>query len=259
MGLLGIVCIWSGILMAQEIKVYLGVGGMYHSFQDARFSDVQYASFSMKPEIGFKRISDCGYWLSNVSLYAFNATMPNYDTIEVSTMGLNIKIGYLHHVTSGVYLGGTWDVLDRYSRDNSFLENGSNFYKVSSDVFVSGKYLNSFTEDLSFEGGLDYGIISFINSAPSFTANFPQNVVDKGEVSFMDSNSRSPSNLGNMVAKSFWKHFQIRTHVELKYRKRWSLAYQWEMRSYADHKGYPITSAFHNLMLRFNFISQPKN
>lgn len=246
------------LLSAQTTKVYIGVGGIYNSFQDSRFSDVQFDKVSFIPELGFTRISEKGYWLANAEIYLFENSFPGYDTVKIKTLGYNAGFGYLRNIKPGFYLGGTWDVLDYMSRDNSMLGNNGNFFILSSDLFISAKYLYAISDNWSLDVGLDYGLISFINTAPSFTANFPQNVVDNGEVSFLDANSRNPYNLSNLEAKAFWNHFYIKTHIEINFKRRLSLVYNWDMRTYADNKGYPITNAIHSLMLRINFVSHTK-
>jgi hypothetical protein len=245
-------------LSAQHTRVFFGLGGIYNSFQDVRFSDVQFTDISIKPELGFTRISGKDYWLANASAYAFKEEFPGFDTVQISNMGYNFSAGYLRHLPAGFYLGGTWDILDFTDRDNNLLGNNSNFYSLSSDIFISGKYLLMLTDDWKFDFGLDLGIISFINTAPSFTTNFPQNVVDEGDVSFQDSGSRDPYNFQAMAVKPFWDQILLKTHIELLFKRRLSLGYDWKMRSYADNKGYPVTTAMHSLMLRFHFVSHEK-
>ena len=242
---------------AQEIKVYIGVGGQYNSFQDARFSDVQFNKTSITPEIGFYRISSVDYWYLNANTFAYKGTFPDYDTIEIATLGYTVKLGYLRNY-KGHFIGGSWTVLDYISRDNNVLSNNSNFYRLASDIFVSWKYMYILNDNWSFDFGVDYGLLSLINSAPSFTTNFPQNVVDNEEVSFLDASSRDPYNLGDMTAKFFWNHININSLIRVNFRNRLSLAYGWRLRSYSDNAGYPITDAMHTITLQYNFISHKK-
>lgn len=244
-------------LSAQDTKVYFGLGGQYNSFQDARFSDVQFNKASIVPEIGFYRISSVDYWYLNANAYIFNSPFPGYDTIEIATLGYNVKLGYLRNF-KGHFIGGSWTVVDFVSRDNNLLGNNSNFYRLASDIFVSWKYIYTLSDDWNFDFGVDYGLLSFINTAPSFTANFPQNVVDNGEVSFIDASTRDPYNLKDMTAKAFWNQLNINTLIRANFRNRLSLAYAWRLRHYSDNVGYPITDALHSITLQFNFISHTK-
>lgn len=246
------------LLSAQNTKVSFSSGGIINSFQDTRFSDIVFNKTSVKPEISFTRVSEKDYWLANASGYLFEDSFPDYDKVKISTAGYNVKVGYLRNVKPAFFLGTTWDIIDYIQRDNSELGNNSNFFKMSSDMFVSGRYQYVIINDWNLEGGIDYGLLSFLNSAPSFTTNFPQNVVDDGEVSFLDTDSRDPYNLHNMETKVFWNHFYLRTQIEVSYKRRFSLAYNWDVRSYSDHKGYPITNAMHSLMLRYHFVNHTK-
>lgn len=248
----------ANLLPAQNIKISFSTGGIINSFQDTRFSDVIFNKTSVKPEISFTRISEKDYWLANVSGYLFEDSFPDYEKVKITTMGYNIRVGYLRKLKPAFFLGTTWDIIDYITRDNLELGNNANFFKMSSDLFVSGRYQYMIINDWNLECGIDYGLFGFLNSAPSFTTNFPQNVVDDGEVSFLDPDTREPFNLHNMKAKAFWNHFYLRSQIEVSYKRRFSLAYNWDMRSYSDYKGYPITNAMHSLMLRYHFIDHTK-
>lgn len=256
--LLVLVCI-SSLLSAQQTKVYFGLGGIYNSFQDARFTDLRYNKFSFKPELGFKRVSNVDYWNANASIFDLQNTFPNHDTIKINTLSYNIRLGYLRIIVPSFYLGADWDVIDYWKRQTSLLGNGTDAYKLSSDIYLSAKYLYSISEVWSFDFGLDYGMLTFINTEPSFSANFPQNIIDNGEVTFIDSETKSPWKLKNMTTKGFWDQVNIRTNIELNFKKRLSMSYTWDLRSYSDTKGYPVTNATHSLMLRYHFISRTKS
>lgn len=255
-----LLCIGAGLIVkAQETKVYFGLGGLHNAFQDTRFSDVQFSKTTVVPEIGFTRVSDKDYWHASAYGFFFNYEFPNYDTITYNKLGYNVRFGYLRNLKPNFFLGANWDVLDYYRRNTNFLANSADAYKLSSDFYVSGKYIWDVSEDWQFNFGLDLGLFSFVNTIPSFTANFQQNIIDNGEVTFIDSDTRTPFNLNNMAFKPFWEQVNIRTLIELNYRKRFSLYYSWDLRTYSDNKTYPVTDARHLFTLRYNFINHIKN
>jgi hypothetical protein len=243
---------------AQKTIIGLGTGGRYNIFQDSRFSDIQFDKLSLETEIFARRITTHGIWTTNLSFYSFNDEFPRLDTVKITASGYNISVGYLHHLNQQFYLGGTWDILDYYSRDNSMLSNSKNFYKNSSDILISGKYLYKLKDNWNFEFGMDYGLLSFVNSAPSFTANFPQNVVDDGNVSFMNNDARDPHAFKYMTPMFFWEQFYLKTHIEVQYAKRLSLEYSWDLRTWANEPGYPVTIANHHLTLKYNIVNHSK-
>jgi hypothetical protein len=247
----------SSSLIAQKTKVYLGLGGIYNAFQDTRFSDVQFSKTSIIPELGFSRISEKDYWHANANFSYFNYEFPNLDTISYFNLAYNVKLGYLRNLLPSFFLGVNWDVLDYYKRHTDFLNNASEAYKLSSDIYVSGKYIWNMNEDWQFNFGLDVGLFSFVNTEPSFSANYQQNIIDKGEVTLIDSDTKLPYKLSNMAFKPFWEQFNIRTLVELNFRRRFSLNYAWDLRTYSDNKGYPVSNARHILTLRSNFVNHP--
>lgn len=244
--------------LAQESKFYIGAGWLHNSFQDANFSDVQYGKSSFLPELGYKRKTDRSIWRARARFYTFNNQALDFDTLSITNLGFNASVGYLRRVKDEFYLGGTLYLMDYHSRDNEVLGNNSNFYRTSSDVMLSAVYDYAINEDITLEIGLDYSLISFINSAPSFTTNFPQKVVDNGEVSFQNVNVRNPYNYGLAEIMPFWEQFAMRTLVQVNYKSRWSLAYTWEMRSYAMVTGYPVTDAMHSVLVKYNIVAKNK-
>ena len=243
---------------AQSTRVYVGLGAMYHSFQDARFSDLQITSFSPDLELGFRYVTDRSYVLAHADGFLFITPQPNAVESTISSMGFNVRAGYLYGITPGLFLGGTWDLLDFTTRTTEGLHNNENFYLNSSDLFLSVKYIYSAGKNWSFEFGGDLGLVSFMKYAPSFTANLDQKVIDDGEASYQDKNIRNPWSLSYISTKPIGQQFTLRTHVEAFFRRRLSAAYVWKLRSFADQKGYPLTMADHSLVLRYHFISRPK-
>lgn len=248
----------SSSLLAQQTKVYFGFGGMYHTFQDTRFSDVQFNNATVMPELGFSRVSEKDYWHANANFYFLNSEFPDVDTITTTHLGYNVRFGYLRNLKPDFFLGVNWDVLDFYKRKTALLANGADAYKLSSDIYLSGKYIWNFSDDWHFDFGLDFGLFSFVNTEPSFSANYQQNIIDKGEVTLIDSDTKLPFDLGNMAFKPFWDQFNLRTLIELNYKRRLSLSYAWDLRTFADNKGYPVSHGRHMLTLRFNFINHQK-
>ena len=243
---------------AQETEVYLGLGGMYSSFQDTRFTDVQFNKLTVIPELGFSIISDKNYWHMNAYGYAFNEQFPNEDTITYSRLGYNVRFGYLRELEPSFYMGVNWDIVDYYKRFTGLLGNGADSYKLSSDIYVSGKYLWNLDDNWRIRFGLDYGLFTFVNTEPSFGANFQQNIIDNGLVTFIDDDTKRPWKLKNMAFKGFWEQFNIRTSFHVDYRRRLSLKYSWDLRRFADNKGYPVTDARHQMTLIFNLVNHQK-
>lgn len=246
------------VTLAQQTKIYFGLGSIYNSFQDTRFSSVKFSKATVLPELGFSRISDKTYWHANANFFAFNYSFPATDTISYTNLAYNIRFGYLKSVKANFYVGFNWDVLDYYKRQTEFLNNGSDAYKLSSDMYASGKYVRNISKDWQFDFGLDLGLFSVVNTEPSFTANYQQNIIDKGKVTLIDSDTKRPFKLKNMEFKPFWEQFNIRTVIMLNFKRRLSLSYAWDLRSYSDNKGYPVTNARHSMTLRFNFINHLK-
>lgn len=221
-----LLCIGAGLIVkAQETKVYFGLGGLHNAFQDTRFSDVQFSKTTVVPEIGFTRVSDKDYWHANAYVFFYNYDFPNYDTITYSNLGYNVRLGYLRKLKPNFFLGANWDVLDYSKKQTEFLGNSADVYNLSSDFYISGKYIYDVAEDWQFNLGLDIGLFTFVNRTPSFTANYQQNIIDNGGVTFIDSETKTPTDFGNMAFKPFWEQVNIRTFIELNFKRRLSLVY----------------------------------
>lgn len=243
---------------SQSTRIYFGLGSMYHRFQDARFSDLKISGSELFPELGFRNIAGEHFIYAYTNVFIYSTEQPN-TVYPITSLGFNVRAGYLRRVLPGFYLGGTLDIFDYVTRDTEGLSNSSNFYHTASDLFFSAKYLYSLGSDWQFEFGSDLGILSLVKTAPSFTTNFQQNVVDNGNVSFQDPEVRQPWNFRYYDVKPIWEQFYLRTHIETYFRKRFSAAYLWRMRAFSDQKGYPVTLAVHSLSLRYHFISKENN
>ncbi len=243
---------------SQSTRIFVGLGPIYHAFQDARFSDLQISSVGPGLELGFRYVTDRSYVLAHTDGFMFITQQPNSVEKSISSLGLNIRAGYLHGVAPGLFLGGTWDLLDFTTRTTDGLHNSENFYLNSTDLFLSAKYLYNAGRSWSFEFGGDLGLISFMKYAPSFTANLDQKAIDDGKASFQDQNVRDPWSFSHINTKPIGQQFSLRTHAEVFFRHRLSAAYIWNIRSFADQKGYPLTMAEHTLILRYHFISRPR-
>jgi len=245
-------------LIAQNTRVYVGLGALYDNFQDTRFSDLQLTAVAPTLQLGFRYVNDRSYILVGADGFGYLSTQPGTAGDQINALGINTRAGYLYGLIPGLYLGATWDILDYVTRNQSGLNNNSNFFHTASDLFASGKYLFKASDNWSFEFGMDLGLISFTKYAPSFTANLEQKAIDQGEASYQDESVRSPFTLKHVNVMPIGKQLLIRTHAEVFFRRRLSLAYQWNMRSFADQKDYPLTMANHSLAIRFHFISKPK-
>jgi hypothetical protein len=243
---------------AQTTRAYVGLGAAYHAFQDARFSDLQITSYSPDLELGFRYVTDRSYLLAHADGFGFVTPQPNAGENTISSIGFNVRAGYLHAITPGLFLGGTWDLIDFTTRNTEGLNNNENFYLNSSDLFLSVKYLHPAGENWSFEFGGDLGMVSFMKYAPSFTASLDQKAIDDGKASYQDLNVRNPWSFSHINTKPIGQQFTMRIHIEAFFRRRLSTAYIWNIRSFADQKGYPLTLAEHNLVLRYHFISRPR-
>ena len=241
---------------AQSTRVYVGLGAMYHSFQDARFSDVRFTGTAIIPELGFRYLTEKTYILAQGFGFFHAVDLPGREEDKVTSLGFNTGLGYLRGITPGLYAGATWDVVDYMTRNTDVINNNSNFFHTASDLLLSIRYRYELNDAWSMEVGGDLGIVSVVKYAPSFAANLPQNIVDEGKASFQDEGVRQPFTLQYLDVKPGWSQLYLKTRAELYFKRRLSMAYLWRMRTFSDHKDHPVTMANHNLTLRYHFVSR---
>jgi hypothetical protein len=80
---------------AQSTRAYVGLGAAYHAFQDARFSDLQITSFSPDLELGFSYMTDRSYVLAHADGFTFVIPQPNAGKNTISSIGFNVRAGWL--------------------------------------------------------------------------------------------------------------------------------------------------------------------
>ncbi len=245
-------------MQAKEFRIFLGLGCAYHTYQDTRFSDHQFTKLSLQPELGFTLLSGKNFYSAFITAYAYRDVHPAMENTDYVMKQADLRFNYLREIASRFSLGVSWDVLDYTIFNQPDLGNSSDGFILSSDFLVASNYRLAINDKWKIAVGLDVGALSFMKMAPSFTANFEEKLVDDGEVRLQEPNSCKPFRIRNINTKPFWEQMYFRTNIEVSYKKRIGLAYNWRARSVWKQKEYPVIQANHNVSFRFYFVSHVK-
>lgn len=249
-----------------SLRVYLGLGGAFHQYQDARYSDLVHRGVAFRPELGARWIFAGNYLYAHATGFWFDTEQPNIpesasglesELVVTNNVGVTVRGGYLRHVWGGLYLGGSWDVFDHVTRTNSALGNGGNSFLSASDLFASARYVRTFFGDmLSIDLGAGLGLGSLIKYAPGFSSGGASHQAQvTGNLSFEDARVRDPFSLDYLELKPFWQQPYVRFSAEVLFLKYASVAYHWRMRTFSDSPDHPVTTAEHMVTLRGHFPS----
>lgn len=247
----------STIGFSQEYRYYLGASYGQQVYQDLRQSNLIWSAGNLMPEVGFEYRDNQRLAFFNASIYGVEYVHPYDPSITQTGSGHQFRLGYVHAVTPTIKLGGTWDIMDYDRRRNESLINGADAYWLSSDLYFSAYYEKQLSDYWRVKAGIDYGVLTAVNAMPSFGGNYQQNVIDNGELTFIDGDTRNPYLIQNMEVKGFWNLFQVRPSAEIYLGRWWSFAYQWDLSTYADVSDYNYTRARHIFSVRFHYTQRP--
>lgn len=240
-------------------RFYTGLGMNHNNFQDARFSDLIFTGNLPSFELGFDQSSAERYYFVEVGLTLGNGEVPFNPDNKIRIMEMHPELGYLHQFKmEGFYLGATLDLFNYTIRENDKLHNNSNFFLNSNDLLIAARYVKPLSNKIDLELQSEMGLLSMMKYAPSFTTNYPQNIIDNSMLSFHDGSVRNPVSWQYMVWKTGFNQTYLKFSAGVNWGRRWALNYSWRVRSFEDFEGYPLTMARHLITIRYNFVNKSK-
>ncbi len=238
---------------SKQNLIDIGVGGIYTTFQDTRFSDVRYSGF------GGKFMLDYTHW--GKFIWGLNAEFYSGDTKgkthgkTASNMGGFLSGDFLFPVTknerSSLYIGPKVDFINMYLRSDPNLINNSGFIISGNSLLAELLYKRKINEKWRFEARGALQLISYMYLGTSFAYAAPQNQLDDGEYNYNGIETPGYATLP-------WDFFNIETDFRFKYKKRWSAGYQWNMQQEYSTPGMPMTKGYHSLFVAFSVLNKIK-
>lgn len=234
-------------------KLYVGLGMGSSSFQDVKFSDVQYTGPGANFVLGFSNETDKRYWAAGMDLNGTFEFAATHDATSF-TIQPNFWFRYLYAV-GPVKLGAKLDLLNVYFRSTPGLSNNSIYLYSASNLYASVKYDRCLSKNWKAHVNVDLAVLSFDKESSSFGFNSPYNQIEKGEFTYQ-SNASSPFAFKYNKLSSLNKSFKANINLMFDYKKRFTFGYQWGINHFVSVKKYPTTIANHCLVVKFNIINR---
>lgn len=248
-----------------HVETSVQLDGVYTSFQDAKFSNIRYNGFGTGIEFSRTRsmkLNEFNYGFrfnyssSRPSTFRANDIVPGFGTANEFHPTLFFR--YSRKLNDKFYVGGRLDLLDIYFRSVKGLGNNKIYYNNGFNLYATGKYRHTINDNWKLEAGVELGLFSFMRESTSFSFSTPQTVIDNGLFNYQDNAVSSPFGLKYGRALPIWKFGNIRIITQMKFKKRWTFAYEWNIRRFSTVKGYPTTLGIHTIGVKFDFIDKEK-
>jgi|GEM_PF-4045001 len=234
-------------------KIYLGIGSVFSSFQDTKFSNSRYSGNGEFYELGLENRKN-DIWGLHFYYYNTNEQTNTHNKGLASINNYNFSIKYLKPLSSKkiecVYLGIKWDLIDIYSRSVAGLYNNSTYSMFASNLKVVGIYSKRLTTYFKLDTSVEMQLANFIYESSSFGFGIPQEKLVNGEFEYqVDDDDPLFESFENRL---FWDYFNLSTNVKVHYKKRWTLSYMWNIQRSRVVKKYPLTRGYNSLSLIYN-------
>ena len=238
---------------------YINLGGSFSDYQDVDYSNVQQCGFGGNFKLGFSHQKRGKHFWEAGSV--FNDTIDHaktHDEGKATVMYGNLYFKYLKGINNRFYVGGRIDAFDNYFRIYANLSNNSTVASAGNYLYGSVIYQTNINDRWRFMAIGDLFLLGFQNELPAFAMNYSPNRINNGEVDYQDPALGDPSSYPYFAFCYIGNNFILKTEFLFMYKKRISVAYNWEMRRFSEVSGYPTTWAMHNLVFRFNIIHREK-
>ena len=192
-------------------------------------------------------------WGIGLFLTAGGESAPTNDLNTGLVVNPRIQFRYLRSLNKQLYIGANWDLINFYYNKLNGLGNNGNYFIASSNLFASGIYKMG-----KWEFGVDLGLLALVKEGTGFAFSAPQKGLEKGEFDYQNEALENPFSPKYSSFHSTFDHFQLRTNIKYQLSDRWSLAYQWNVRKFAEVENLPITYGGSSLAIRFNIIHKNK-
>jgi len=234
--------------------IYAEIGGSFSSFQDTKYSKVRYNGFGIGYRLGYIKESEKNMWGVHIQNLKQTEKPSTHDMTQALTRNLMIQTNYLKKIKENLYIGGTWDILDYYTKEFENLGNNSVYSVSGSTLWASGIYKYK-----KFNFGLSIGLISYYKENLGFAFVVPQSVLENGEFDYQNLEEIDDIfNFKDYKLRTINKNFQLRTKIRYQLSKRFSIGYQWNFRRFSEVKKHPVTYGIHALSIRYNILNKEK-
>ncbi|MFK8057606.1 MAG: hypothetical protein AB8F78_15885 [Saprospiraceae bacterium] len=232
------------------LSLELGAAGL--SYQDIRFSKLQYFGGGGTMSLGLRRSTDS---LQRWGGFKFTGGSSSAVTglATVSRIGFELGYGYERFIASAydgnILVGG--DLRATFEAITSGAS-GNNSNNLFSNVSLSPRasYVRT-VKNGRLIGSIAVGLLNFYEDGTSFTFSQPQDHIEAGEFTYQPSEAPPITPFIFNDFAILGQYNEIRTLVRYERGRRWGFQYDWMFRGYRVVKGYPTRAATHRLTASF--------
>ncbi|MBT3207976.1 MAG: hypothetical protein HN704_09715 [Bacteroidetes bacterium] len=228
-------------------NLFIGIGGVYSSFQDVKYSNVRQGGIGGLFEIGYSNKNEKRFWETGLYVSLSFEKAATHNSEKTNALNPYAYFKYLKPIKNSDFLiGGRIDILDFDLRVNDALGNNGHYYTNGSYLFGSVMHNKQLNDNWNLQSSLDIGLLSFMKESTSFAFSAPQNGLEDGEFNYQNKELESPFGFKYFEFKPIGKIINIKTSFLFQYKERISIGYFWQMKRFSTLKSYPTTKGTHN-------------
>jgi hypothetical protein len=235
-------------------NLFIGLGGDYTSFQDVKYSDVQYGGIGANLNIGYNRNKENYFWETAIELNYSIEGAKTHDNGMTTVINPIIYFKYLKPINQDFKVGARLDLIDFYLRRTQGLGNNGGYITNGHHLYGSVMHDYRLNEKWNLQSGLDLGLLSFSNESTGFAFSAPQNALENGEFNYQNESLSNPFAYKYFNWNYLGNSFSLKTSFLFQYKKRIAIGYFWDMKHFSNVKSYPVTTGRHNIIFRYNII-----
>jgi hypothetical protein len=220
----------------KHVEHSIELSGVKTSFQDVKFSNIRYKGI----DTGFKYKSFVETDKHAIGMgLSFNYAKSKPSTFESENFGgttvfnPTIFFSYTQNLDDAFSVGGQLNALEGFLRNTTGAGNNATDYNIGTHLYLRGTYQRKLNDDFSLKASLNYGIFGFMRESTGFAFSSPQEVTENGQFDYQNDGVSNPLKFRFYEGRPFWKMGNFQTRVEMNYKKRWTLAYTWNLRRFS--------------------------
>ena len=95
-----------------------------------------------------------------------------------------------------------------------------------------------------------------MKESTSFGFSAPQTGLENGDFNYQNEALSNPFGYKYFESKHIGNYLNIKTSFLFQYKERISIGYNWSIRNFSNTKTYPVTTAMHKVLFRYNIINK---
>jgi len=243
----------QGSKTVKNNTIDVGMGMVYTTFQDSRFSNVRYNGLGGTILLDYVHSGKFVWGVNTSFFYGLSRGKTHHK--KASDMSGNLTGDFLFPISktgkSKLFLGPRADFINMFIRKDNNLTNNSSSITSGTALFAEILYQRNINDRWNFTARGALQLISSMYIGTSFGFAAPQKQLEDGTYDY--NGLQSPH-----YATPLWEYLNIETDFRFLYKKRWLFGYRWNMQQDYSVKGMPVTRGVHSFYAAFRFLNKSK-